>query len=77
MYHYLFTSDRIIAQVVSRQLLLAEVRIRSQDSPCGICGAQCHCDRFLSESFGFPRQYHSIAAPYSLMYHLGDGQWAH
>jgi hypothetical protein len=27
-------------------------------------------------AFGFPWHYHSIAAPFSLTCHLGDGQWA-
>jgi hypothetical protein len=30
-----------------------------------------HWDRLFSESFFFPCQYHSMAAPYSLKYHLG------
>jgi hypothetical protein len=49
-------------------LLTAESRVCSQgDLRC----TKWHWGRLLSESFGFPCQYHSTAAPYSLMNYLG------
>jgi hypothetical protein len=35
-----------------------------------------HWDGFLSQSFGFPFQYPCTVAPYSLLYHVGNGQRA-
>jgi hypothetical protein len=71
------TCGRDIAQAVSRWLFTAETWVRSQGSPCGIYGGQ------NNTGTGFPPspsvylcQYHSTDVPYSLMYHLGDGQWA-
>jgi hypothetical protein len=57
---------RTIAQAVSCRLLTTETRIRSQ--------VMWDWDTVFSESFGFPRQYHSSAASYLLVRHLGDGQ---
>jgi hypothetical protein len=65
---------RAIAQAVSRQLLTAEARVCSQDSPCGNCGGQSGTGiGFFPSALVFPYQYHSTDAPNSLMYHLGDG----
>jgi hypothetical protein len=55
-------------------LPLKETRVRFQGSPCGICG-KWYWDRFSTSPSVFPCQYHSTAAPYSLMCHLEDGQW--
>jgi hypothetical protein len=65
---------RAVAQAVSRRFHTAEARLRYQVSPCGICGGQSGTGSgFRSSPSVFPCQYHSTAAPYSLMYHLGDG----
>jgi hypothetical protein len=62
----------VIAQVVSYWLLTMEAWIHTQGSPCGICGGQSGTRASFSQSPSvFPRQYHSTAAPYSLMYHTG------
>jgi hypothetical protein len=46
---------RVMAQVVIRRLLTAEVQVRCQDSPCGICGGQSVTGtNFFSEYFRFP-----------------------
>jgi hypothetical protein len=65
----------LIAQVVSRRVLTAEARVRVHVSQCEICGRQSGTGTgcYLSPSL-FPCQYHSTAAPYSPMYHLGAGQ---
>jgi hypothetical protein len=66
-----------IAQAVTRRLLTAETRISAQVSPCGICGWQSGTGTGFSPSpSDFPCQYRYTAAPYSLIYHLGDGQRA-
>jgi hypothetical protein len=59
-----FMLGRAMAQAVSRWPLTAEARVRSQVSPCGICGGQSDpgTDFFL-EYFGFPRQLHSTGSP--------------
>jgi hypothetical protein len=36
----MYVSVRTIAQAGSRRLLSAEVWVRSQNSPCGICGGE-------------------------------------
>jgi hypothetical protein len=63
---------RAKAQAVGRLLLTAEIRVHAEVSPYGIFGSETG---FLSESFGFPLSVSSIAAPYSLVYHLEDGKW--
>jgi hypothetical protein len=64
-----------IAQASTRWLLTSESRVRSQGVPCEICGGQNGTQTCLSPSSSVhPCQYHSTAAPYSLMYHLGVGQ---
>ena len=53
-----------MAQAVSRRPLTAETRIRSQASPCGICGAQSGTATGFSTSTSvFPSQFHSTGAP--------------
>jgi hypothetical protein len=42
-----------MAQAVSLQPLTAEARVRSQVSPCGICGGQCGTGTGFSPSFRF------------------------
>jgi hypothetical protein len=53
-----------MVQAVSRRPLTAEARVRSRDSPCGICGGQSGTgtDFSLSTSV-FPCQYHCTGAP--------------
>jgi hypothetical protein len=61
-----------IAQAVSRRLLTSKAWAHSQGSPCGISGGQSGTGTGFSPSSSvFPCQYHSTAAPYSLMYYLG------
>jgi hypothetical protein len=69
------TSPRRLTRAVSRRLLTTETRVHYQDSLCGICGGQSGNVTGLSLSLSvFACQYHSTAAPYSLMYHLVDRQ---
>jgi hypothetical protein len=58
-------------------VLMVEARILAQVGLRGICGGQSGTATGFSPSPSvFPCQYHSTAAPHSLMY-LGDGQRAH
>jgi hypothetical protein len=52
---------------VSRWSLTAEARVHAKVSTCRICGGT----GFSPSPSVFPCQHHSIATPYSLMYHLG------
>jgi hypothetical protein len=53
-----------MAQAVSRRLLTAEDRARSQVSPCGIRGGQSGTGTGFSPSTSVsPRQFHSTSAP--------------
>jgi hypothetical protein len=71
------SSSCTIAQTVSRRLLTAEVNVLAQVSSCRICGGQSGTGTgFYQSPSDFPCHYHFAAAPYSLMYHLRDGQWA-
>jgi hypothetical protein len=59
-----------MAEAVSRRLPIAEARVRSRVSPCGICGGQSGPGTgFSSSSSVFPCQFHSTGAPL-----LGKGQ---
>jgi hypothetical protein len=61
---------RAIAQVARRRLLTAEARVH------GIYVGQSDTGTGSSPSPSvFPCQYHSTVSPYSLIYHLGGGQW--
>jgi hypothetical protein len=54
--------------------LTAEDRVHVQGSPCEICGRQSGTGTDFSPSSSvLSSQYHSAAAPHSLIYHLGDG----
>lgn len=64
-------------KAVRRRLLTADARFRLQGSPCGICGGRSGIGTGSSSSPSvFRCQHHSTAALYSLLYHVGDGQWA-
>jgi hypothetical protein len=53
-----------MAPAVSRRLTTAEARVRSRDSPCGICGGQSGTGKGFSPSTSvFPCQFHSTDAP--------------
>jgi hypothetical protein len=70
-------NGRDISQAVSRRLLTAKARVCFQGSPYGICGGQSDIETgFYPSLLVSPCQYHLTAAPYSLICHLGDGQWA-
>ena len=57
-----------IAQAVGLWPLKAEVRVRSQVSPCEICGGQYGTRTSFSPSTSvFPYQHHSTDAPYSYL----------
>jgi hypothetical protein len=63
---------RAVARKVSRWPLTAKARVRSQASPCGICGGQSGAGTriFLRvQCFVFVRCRHFVSAPYSLIYH--------
>jgi hypothetical protein len=54
----------------------AEARVRAKVSAYGICGGQSGTGAGFSPSpSACSCKRHSITAPYSLVYHLGDGQW--
>jgi hypothetical protein len=73
--HASHNKGRAIAQAVSRRVPTTEARPRAQVSPCKICCGQSGTGTGFSPSPSvYTCQYHSIAAPYSLMYHLGAGQ---
>jgi hypothetical protein len=56
--------DRAIAQAVSRRPSTAEAVVRSQASPCGICGGQSGTGTgFFPEYFGFSLSVSSTGAP--------------
>jgi hypothetical protein len=57
-----------MAQVVSRQPLIAEFQVRARANPCIICGGQRHRNMFFSEFLVFPCQYLSTVAPHSYPY---------
>jgi hypothetical protein len=64
---------RAIAQVVSRRFYNSVARDRSQVSACGIFGGQNGTGTGFSTTRSvFPCQYHSTAAPYSL---VSSGVW--
>jgi hypothetical protein len=68
---------RVIARAVSRRLLTSKAWVRTQGSQCGICGGRSGTGTGFSPNPSvLTCQYNSTAAPYSLMYHLRDGQWA-
>ena len=57
-------SGRAMAQAVSRRPLIAEARLRSGVSPCGIGGRQIGTGTGFSPSTSvFPCQFHSTGAP--------------
>jgi hypothetical protein len=63
-------SGRAMAQAVSRRPPTAEARVRSRNSPCGICGGQSGTGTgFPTSTSVFPCQFHSTGAPL-----LGKGQ---
>jgi hypothetical protein len=52
-YNHLVTSGRAMAQAVSHRPLTAEARVRSQVSPCGVCGGQSGTGTGFSPSCRF------------------------
>jgi hypothetical protein len=66
-------SGRTMAQAVSRRHLIAEARVCTRISPCGICDGQSVTETGFSQSSSvFPCQYNPTAAPYSFIYYLWD-----
>jgi hypothetical protein len=63
-----------MAQAVRRRPPIAEARVRSRVSPCGIYGGQSGCllGQIFSEFFGLPCQYHSTASVHTHTHRLGD-----
>jgi len=58
---------RIVAQAVRRWPVTAEFRVRSQASPCGICGGLCDTGiGFVTSVSALTSQYKSTNAPYSI-----------
>jgi hypothetical protein len=56
---------RAMAQGVGRRFLITDSRVRSQASPCEICGKQiCIGTIFSPSTLVFLSQYHSTNAPY-------------
>jgi hypothetical protein len=52
-----------MAQAISRRLIIAEARVQSRVSPCGICGGQNDKGTGFSPSTSvFPCQFHSTGA---------------
>jgi hypothetical protein len=77
-HNYTSQRGRAIAQVVNRWLFTSAGRASAQVSPVGFVVDKVALGQvFLKSPSVFPCQYHSTAAPYSLMYHLGDGQRTH
>jgi hypothetical protein len=61
--HYVTGEGRAMAQVVSRQPVTAEARVRARVNPCGICGGEIGTGTGFSPSSSvFPCQYHSTVA---------------
>jgi hypothetical protein len=57
---------RAVAQAVGHWRLTAGARVRSQVSPCGMCGGQNGTGQIVHRVFGFPAaSQHSTTAPYS------------
>jgi hypothetical protein len=64
------------AQVVRCWLLITETWVYPLDTPCRIYGVQRSTGTgYLSESFGFPHQYHSTTVPCTIII-WGVGQCA-
>jgi hypothetical protein len=62
---------RAVVQAVNRRFLTADAQGRVQVSLCGICGGQSGTGiGFSSSCPGVSYQYHSTAAPYSLICYL-------